>query len=159
MLNTPGIPLVYQHQRLSRVCQRFCSHSASSIFTLEQPLWEHDVALMKQISSLDGVSRADLKLFNHCWLYEGVIHLSEISTADGTSIARDAWDGTRSQFSPILWPFQPYPGPKSWRVWRRLLAHAFLEDVQKHVTPQTKDLYLLQPLGAWLPGLEWIFGK
>jgi hypothetical protein len=45
-----------------------------------QPLQEHDIALMKQISSLDGVSRADLKSFNHCRLYEGVIHLSEIST-------------------------------------------------------------------------------
>jgi hypothetical protein len=55
------------------------------------------------------------------------LYLSEISTADGTSITRDAWDGTRTRFSPILWPFQPCPGPRSWRVWRRLLARAFLK--------------------------------
>jgi hypothetical protein len=44
-----------------------------------QPLWEHDVALMEQISSLDGVSRADLKSFNRCRLYEGVIPLRNLN--------------------------------------------------------------------------------
>jgi hypothetical protein len=114
---------------------------------------------MEQISSLAGVSRAELKSFNRCRLHAGVIFLSEISTADGTAITRDAWDGSHSRFSPLLWPFQPKPGLQSWRVWRRLLARAFLEAVPKRATPKTKDLHLLQPLGAWLPGSEWMFRK
>jgi hypothetical protein len=130
-----------------------------SAFITWQPLRDHDATLMEQISSLDGVSRADMKSFNRCRLFAGVMYLSEISTADGTSIARDSWTGTRQRFSPLLWPFQPSPGPNSWRVWRRLLARAFLEDAPKRATPKTKDLHLLHPLGAWLPGSEWIFGK
>jgi hypothetical protein len=115
--------------------------------------------IMEQISAMDGVSRADLKSFNRCRLFIGVIYLSEISTADGAALTREAWGGNHSRFSPLLWPFQPCPGPQSWRVWRRLLARAFLEDIPKRVTPQTKDLYLLHPLGAWLPGSDWLFRK
>jgi hypothetical protein len=59
----------------------------------------------------------------------------------------------------LLWPFQPCPGPNSWRVWRRLLARAFLETVPRRVTPQTKDLHLLQSLGQWLPSADWLFGR
>jgi hypothetical protein len=65
-------------------------HIPTEEFLHWKPLRTHDTAIMGQISSLDGVSRADLKSFNRCRLYEGVIHLSEICTADGTSIARDA---------------------------------------------------------------------
>jgi hypothetical protein len=115
-----------------------------------RPLREHDVAIMERISTLDGVSRADLKSFNRCRLFLGVMHLSEITTADGPAIARGGWAGTRPRFSPILWPFQPAPSPQSWRVWRRLIARAFLEDVPRRATPKTKDLHLLQPLGTWL---------
>jgi hypothetical protein len=113
-----------------------------------KPLRDNDMAIMEQISSLARVSCAELKSFNRCRLHAGVIFLSEITTADGTTITRDAWAGTHSRFSPLLWPFQPSPGPQSWRVWRRLLARAFLEDVPKRATPKTKDLYLLKPLGA-----------
>jgi hypothetical protein len=134
-------------------------HIPSNKFLNWQPLREHDIAIMEQISAMDGVSRADLKSFNRCWLFIGVIYLSEISTADGAALTREAWGGTHSRFSPLLWPFQPCPGPQSWRVWRRLLARAFLEDIPKQVTPQTKDLYLLHPLGAWLPGSAWLFRK
>jgi hypothetical protein len=59
----------------------------------------------------------------------------------------------------MLWPFQPSPWPQSWRVWRHLLARAFLEDVPKRVSAKTTDLHLLQSLGNWLPGSEWISSK
>jgi hypothetical protein len=51
-----------------------------------QPLRENDIAIMEQILALDGVSRADLKSFNRCRLFAGVIYLSEISTADGATL-------------------------------------------------------------------------
>jgi hypothetical protein len=114
---------------------------------------------MDRLSIIDGVSRADLTAFNRCRLHSGVVFLSEITTVDGATISRDAWTGTRPRHSPLLWPFQPSPGPKSWQLWRRLLARAFLEEVPKRTTPQTKDLYLLQPLGAWLPNSEWLCQK
>jgi hypothetical protein len=115
--------------------------------------------LLERLSTLDGVSRADLNAANRCRLHSGVIFLSEIVTADGMTTCRDAWTGSRPRYSPLLWPFQPSPGPQSWRIWRRLLARAFLEEIPKRATPKTKNLYLLQPLGAWLPDSEWIYPK
>jgi hypothetical protein len=102
-------------------------------------------------------TRADLKAFNRCWLFLGVMFLAEITTADGLSLAHDAWKGTRSRFSPLL--YQPNPGPQLWQIWRGLLARTTLESAPKQTTPQTKVLYLLHPLGTWLPGSDWIFHK
>jgi hypothetical protein len=85
--------------------------------------------------------------------------LSEITSADGLSLSRDAWNGTQTRYSPLLWPFQPSPGPKSWVIWRRLLASTFLASIPKRTSTKTKDLELLQPLGSWLPDSEWIFPK
>jgi hypothetical protein len=148
------IPYV-EHSWYSSLKDFLCYAGGSIHIPLEYLLhWRtlraHDVAIMERISALHGVSRADLKSFNRCRLILGVMYLSEIAIADGTAIGRDAWAGTRPRFSPILWPFQPTPGPLSWRVWRHLLACAFLEDAPCRATPKTKDLQLLQPLSAWL---------
>jgi hypothetical protein len=69
-------------------------HISPDAFIHWQPLWVHDVAIIERLSSLDGVSRADLAACNRCRLYTGVIFLSEITTADGLRLSRDAWDGT-----------------------------------------------------------------
>jgi hypothetical protein len=119
----------------------------------------HDKNIMAIVSSLDSVTRVDLKAFNRCRLFLGVMFLSEITDADGLTLSRDAWTGDRRRFSYLLWPYQLKPGTKSWQFWRRLLARPFLESVPKKATPKTKDLFLLQPLGPWQPGLDWIFGK
>jgi hypothetical protein len=110
---------------------------------------------MAIVSALHGVSRADLAAFNRCRLFLGIIFLSEITTADGCSFARNAWLGIRPRFTPLLWPYQPNPGPKSWRIWRGLLANVFLGTVPKRVTPTLKDLLLWCPLGHWLTGSLW----
>jgi hypothetical protein len=85
--------------------------------------------------------------------------VSEITTADGTQIARDAWTGNRERYSCRLWPYQPRPGPTSFRHWRRTLATALLLGTRKQVCAKTRDLRLSQPLGAWLPGSEWLRSK
>jgi hypothetical protein len=77
------------------------------------PLRVHNIAIMERLSTLDGVSRADLNTANRCRLHSGVIFLSEIVTADGMTISRDAWTGSRPHYSPLLWPFQPSTGPQS----------------------------------------------
>jgi hypothetical protein len=111
---------------------------------------------MEVISALPGISRADLAAFNRCRLFLGIIFLSELTTVDGHSLACDAWLGTRPRHTPFLWPYQPDPGPKSWRILRRLLANAFLDTHHKRVTKSLPDLILESPLGDWLPGFHWL---
>jgi hypothetical protein len=79
------------------------------------PLRQQDEAIMEVISTLPMISKADLERFNRCRIFlVGVTFLSEISTADGRSLSRVAWQGTRPRFSALLWPYQPNPGPLSW---------------------------------------------
>jgi hypothetical protein len=110
---------------------------------------------MELISTLPGISKADLERFNRCRIFLGVTFLSEISTADGRSLSREAWKGTRPRFSALLWPYQPNPGPLSWRVWRHLLAKCFLFTVPTRTTPKTADLSLDSPLGNWNHDSHW----
>jgi hypothetical protein len=122
----------------------FLSHIEGTIdipneqFLHWQPLRTHDCAIMESLSSLLGVSRTDLKAFNQCRLYYGVMFLSEITSADGLSLSRDAWNGTHTRYSPLLWHFQPSPGPKSWVIWRRLLARPFLASIPNVPPPKPK---------------------
>jgi hypothetical protein len=109
---------------------------------------------MECIAQLPRVSRADPESFNRCRFFLQILFLSEITTADGTALTCTAWQGTRPRFSPLLRPYEPNPGPKSWR---RLLAKAFLHTAPaKHTTPQTKDLTLTSALRKWLPGSKWL---
>jgi hypothetical protein len=84
---------------------------------LPQPLRNNDVALMDAINALPDLKKSQKAAFNQCRVYLGVTFLSEISTADGTSLARDAWDGTRPRLTPFLWPHQPHVGPKTMQTW------------------------------------------
>jgi hypothetical protein len=91
------------------------------------PLREGDVCIMDAIISLPDTSKAHLRVFNHCRIFLGVGQLSEIASANGMCISCNTWDGSCPRVSPLLWPYQPIPGPKPFRVWRRLLATAFLK--------------------------------
>ena len=106
---------------------------------------------MDSIISLPNVPKRDFKAFNRCRLYLQVTFVSKISTATGTAIHHESWQGHQRFPSPLLWPNQPKPGPKSFRTWRRLLATAFLSGHQPRVLATTKDLTLQRPLGQWLP--------
>jgi hypothetical protein len=94
--------------------------------SIPQPLREGDFCLMDAILSVPGTSTAHLRAFNRCRICFGVVFVSELATANDTRLSREAWEGTRPRASPLLWPYQPKPGPKSFRIWRRLLATAFL---------------------------------
>jgi hypothetical protein len=118
--------------------------------TLPTPLQENDACIMDVILSLPDVSRSHLRTFNRCRIFFGVAQVSEIGSANGTSFSRDAWEGWRIRMSPLLWPYQPCPGPTSFRVWRRLLATPFLKGNRRSVSARTIDLSLRRPLGRWL---------
>jgi hypothetical protein len=107
---------------------------------------------MDVVLSLPDVSKAHLRAFNRCRIFFGVVHVSELGSADGASISQDVcWEGSRVRMSPLLWPYQPRSGPTSFRVWQRLLATAFLRGHRRKVSAQTRDLLLCPPLGRWLP--------
>jgi hypothetical protein len=84
--------------------------------TAYQQLLERDSCLMEVISSLPGLARAQAIAFNCIRLFFGVYYLSELATADGSEISRGTWDGSRPRFSALLWPYQPRPGPKTFRI-------------------------------------------
>lgn len=122
--------------------------------SLPKNLREFDFVLMDVVNS-NWTKKSELLAFNRCRLYLKVNTLAEISTADGKSIDKQAWVGTRPAHTTHLWPLQEKPGPKSWQTWRRLLARKFMNMVgRKKVTAKTKDLRLRRKLGLWRPGSE-----
>jgi hypothetical protein len=74
---------------------------------------------------------------NRCRLYLQVFTVSDIATADGIRITKEAKQGIRSKIRPsrLMWPAQGRPSNQEWAIWTRHLAH--LEDRHK----------LRQPLG------------
>jgi hypothetical protein len=58
--------------------------------TLPTTLRENDACIMDVILALPDVSRSHLRAFNQCRIFFGVAQVSEIGSADGTSISRDA---------------------------------------------------------------------
>jgi hypothetical protein len=133
-----------------------CLHIPLTTFIHWHPIRVNDIAIMEGISAMPGVSRADLAAFNRCRIFLGILFLSKLITADGHSIDRNAWLGTRQRHTPLLWPYQPDSGPQSWRTWRRLLATAFLDTHHQRVTKTLHNLILACPLGDWLPGSTWL---
>jgi hypothetical protein len=118
--------------------------------SLSDPLRESDVCIMDVIHPLPSLTKAQLRAFNRYRIFFGVHYVSEITTADGRQLCHDAWDGSRHRLSPLLWPYQPEPGPKSFQTWRCLLAMAFLKCHHHRVSLRTCDLTLRRPLGRWL---------
>lgn len=74
------------------------------------PPRRHDSALMDQFIKL-GLPKADLQRLNRCRTYLQIFHLSDITSADGTSIMPCYKDGHRCPFcsSTLSWPIQPRP--------------------------------------------------
>jgi hypothetical protein len=70
--------------------------------SIPAPLRKRDACLMDEILAIPDTSRVHLRAFNRCCNYFGVGYLSEIATADGTSIAQDAWQGSSPRISPLL---------------------------------------------------------
>jgi hypothetical protein len=132
-------------------------HYVSS--NLPSPPRANDQCLMDTIAAIPGVTTRHQEIFNLVRLYLGIVFLSEISTADGRHISRDAWQGTRPRHTPLLWPYQAAPDKSSFQIWRRLLATAFLADHRSRVEFRTLDLTLARPLGQWLASSAWLRTK
>jgi hypothetical protein len=60
--------------------------------SLPEPLRENDVCIMDVIHSLPGLTKAQLRAFNRCRIFFGVQYVSELTSADGCQLCRDAWE-------------------------------------------------------------------
>jgi hypothetical protein len=160
LLEFPSPTLRHQQTHWLSSMRAFLSEMEASIHihgltdSLTQPLRTVDACIMEAVTSLPNISIAHLRAFNRYRIYFGVAFVSEIGMANGSGISRDVWDGTIGPMSPLLWPYQPCPSPKSFRVWRRLLATAFLRGNRGRVSSKTLDLSLRRQLGSWLPSSE-----
>ncbi len=105
---------------------------------------EHDSMLMDLAETLN-LSPNQMREINLCRIYLQVLTLSNISTANGQSLKKEAqtgvWDISRP--SKHYWPKSKWP--KQWGTW-----HLFLQ----HVSTGT---ILTQPLGRWIhtPHQQW----
>jgi hypothetical protein len=157
LLQRPQRPILYDDAHIMSATRQFLKtvhgtlHIPELSSALPVPFRAQDQCLMDHFSLLPGATRATLGAANRVRLFYGVAYLSEITTADGMHLAGDAWEGTRLRISPLLWPFQPKPGPKSFRAWRRFLNDAFLRGPHLRVSSRTRDLLLRTTLGSWLP--------
>jgi hypothetical protein len=99
LLEDPTFPNPYDTPHLLSAHRIFLAsvggsmHIAALMDTQHTPLRVADVCL------LDAVAPADKAAFNRVRLYLGVSYLSEITTANGISIAREAWTGSRPRSS------------------------------------------------------------
>jgi hypothetical protein len=100
---------------------------------------EHNKAIMNVFLQLHLPYR-QLAILNICCCFLQVITISDITTADGTSITTSAICGTLGNdwVSSLLWPKQSRPPEHAWCLWRNSL-----------VTLETYGK-LTQPLGKWI---------
>ena len=131
---------------------RFLAECNASIETCDNtPVFsrENDSCLMEDFM-LFPLTKTKMIWLNQCRLYLHVTSLSDITTADGTSILCNCWDGSVPVDSPLLWPIQAKPCTKAWQTWRFFLAQCYLtDDTNRHI--KRLALHLQSPLGQWLP--------
>jgi hypothetical protein len=94
-----------------------------------QPLREQDISIMATLSS-STLTAKEINIINNTRIFLQVTSLAEISDNQGTSIhqsyitdqppkRRTNLNGT----STLIWPKQPAPNRRMWRVWLKGLKH------------------------------------
>jgi hypothetical protein len=88
----------------------------------------------------NNYSAAQLHSLNACQVFLQVITVSDIRTADGTSLLQCILSGTRDVSRPFIlkWPAQVNRGAKSWVLWRSAPSKLL------------QNNRLITPLGKWI---------
>jgi len=88
------------------------------------PPRRHNIVLMDHFLCLK-FSPGDMTKLNCCRLYLQVIYLSNIATADGTSIGEEykVVNQTLLRKSKLRWPRQVCTPPSMWQLWNNALSH------------------------------------
>ena len=99
----------------------------------------------------NNVSTESLQIINACRIFLQVIYVSDIVNADGKSVCKWALHPkpTQPKHSNLVWPYQPFPSERHWRLWRHTLLKVL------HVTTNHSNEWNLRyPLGPWHPGKD-----
>ena len=118
------------------------------------PQRENDQWLMDVLLSIHTDDNTAI-LLNDCRLHLQATLLSDITSADGTTIDINCWEGRPSpNRKPEHWIKTYRPGRDAWIQWQQALKTAFLQ-------PHTQHRRLSQPLGRWLHTSDktWIWWK
>jgi hypothetical protein len=100
LLQDPHLLLPFADHHIFSVLRSFLQELNGSFYVtaldemLPSPNRNRDVGIMQAIAALPVVSSVDLNRCIRCRLFLCITYLSEVSTANGLSIARDAWTGT-----------------------------------------------------------------
>jgi hypothetical protein len=126
--------------------RRFLSISSLSILipAIKVPVLKRtdDKVLMDIATSATTFSNSDIEKINRCRIHLRAETLSDITSADGTTISTFVQTCHPSAIleTSTQWPKQPKPGPNHIRVWKRFLK-----------SQCTALQYTLrQPLGSWI---------
>ena len=115
---------------------------------------EEDQLLMSVFIEAE-VDQEQLLWLNWCRMYLQAVTVSDIATADGTTIRYSSWHGGRNspKRDSIQWPRSERPAEKHWKLWRNTLTHTLLHN-------SSGSLRLRVPLGSWWDELalwNWVF--
>ena len=106
-----------------------------------QPARTRDRSIMECVSSLIS-NTSELRAINRVRQFHGVVHLSDIASADGYFLNPEflcsaEFDGRRNDY---LWPTKHHILPSDYTSWRRALEQLF----------PVNPLQLVNPLGTWI---------
>jgi hypothetical protein len=81
-----------------------------------------DCSIIDKFATL-RLPKTDMQRLNRCRLYLQVLHLSDITSADGTTILQCYKEGNRCPYrtSKLTWPYQPRLPASDWLLWQRTL--------------------------------------
>ena len=125
-----------------------CNASIETNTTIDVLCREHDSCLMEDFL-LQVPTPTELRQLNSCRLFLRVTTLSDICSANGSTITQQCWEGTRPTKAIQLWPRQAKPPSKAWSIWRKYINRCYLHD-ESSTRKKRTNLQLDTPLGPWL---------
>jgi hypothetical protein len=142
--------IVYDHSPWLQSIQEYL-HSINATISISKlstvgTTWENDQPIMLNIHQAHYIKR-EQELINSCCVYLKVMTLSDITSDKGDRYLPCAISGSGTTATPtlwsyssskLMWPHQPKPNNKAWRLWKQYLQ-----------TFTNTNGQLIQPLGAW----------
>ena len=140
---------VSQHSWIYSICEYAHEHGIEincdhAVFS---PKREGDKSIM-EVGCHHFSRTADLKAINRVRQFHGVIHLSDLASADGRYLnpeflSRGQFDGRRNDY---LWPTRHHVTPADYTVWRKAMDFLFpvtgLQTPLRHWTLETAEHWL-----------------
>jgi hypothetical protein len=103
----------------------------------------NDFVLMQHAIESQKLTKEELLSLQRCLIYLQVLHASDISNGQGTTIRSSFFRHEKSShiISMYQWPFQPKPPPSDWKIWNRALIEIWTQNEQG---------IFQTPLGPWI---------